>query len=378
MSKRNNNIAIQEERKFNKISVEIKGEEKEYNIYLAHNLINDLANYISKYYHGIKIFLVTDENVMNLYGDKVSTLLIDAGYELTTFIVPAGEKSKTYEYFKKGHDLLIENEFKRDNLVLALGGGVVGDLAGFIAATFMRGIPFVQIPTTLLAQVDSSVGGKTAINHSAGKNLIGAFYQPEFVLIDPNFLKTLDARELKTGLAEVLKHAFIADLELISYLEEHVDDIFNYDVDSLIYIVYKSCQIKSSIVNQDEKEKGMRALLNFGHTIGHALEAITDYEMYNHGEAVAVGMIGAANISYKKGKINENDYHIIINLIKKYALPTSFQFNENPEKVYEKLFYDKKVKKNKLRWILLESLGGAYIDEDVSQETVKEVLEVLA
>ncbi|MFW6029712.1 MAG: 3-dehydroquinate synthase [Halanaerobiales bacterium] len=333
---------------FKKLSVDIKTEEKKYNIYITNNIINDLPNYISKYYHGIKIFLVTDENVMNLYGDKVSTLLIDAGYELTTFIVPAGEKSKSYEYFQKGHDILVENDFKRDNLILALGGGVVGDLAGFIAATFMRGIPFVQIPTTLLAQVDSSVGGKTAINHSAGKNLIGAFYQPEFVLIDPNFLKTLDSRELKTGLAEVIKHGFIADQRLLAYLGEHAEEIYNYDVESLIYIIYKSCKIKSSIVNQDEKEKGKRALLNFGHTIAHALEAITEYEKYNHGEAVAVGMIGAAYISYKKGKISKEDYQFVFNLVEEYDLPTDFQYNENPEKVYEKLFYDKKVMRNNL------------------------------
>ncbi|MFW5981211.1 MAG: 3-dehydroquinate synthase family protein, partial [bacterium] len=229
----------------------------------------------------------------------------------------------------------------------------------------------------LLAQVDSSVGGKTAINHSAGKNLIGAFYQPEFVLIDPNFLKTLDNRELKTGLAEVIKHGFIADKELIKFLDQHHEDIFNYQIDSLIYIIYKSCIIKSAIVTQDETEKGKRALLNFGHTIAHALEAITEYKKYNHGEAVAVGMVGAADISYQTGRISKEEYQIIVNMIKKYQLPITFQYNENKEQVYKKLFYDKKVEKNKLRWILLNDLGSAFIDDNVAEEIIKDVLEDL-
>ncbi|MEJ6950071.1 3-dehydroquinate synthase [Natronospora cellulosivora (SeqCode)] len=358
-----------------KLELNIKSEEKKYNIYIANNIINNIAEYIKEYTSSKKIFFITDRNVMNLYGDKVSTLLIQAGYQLTTYIVPAGEESKSYKYLQDGHDLLIENEFRRDNLVLALGGGVVGDLAGFIAATYMRGIPFVQVPTTLLAQVDSSVGGKTAINHDAGKNLIGAFYQPKFVLIDPNFLKTLDLRELKTGLAEVVKHAFIADMELLEFLEEHEEDIYNYDIDSLIYIIYKSCLIKSNIVNEDEKEQGKRALLNFGHTVAHALEAVTEYKKYNHGEAVAVGMAAAADLSYKSNKITEKEYQRIINLLKKYKLPIKFQYQENKEIVFEKLFYDKKVKKNKLRWILLNGLAKAYIDENLSHELVKEVLE---
>ncbi len=360
-----------------KIKVDINSEKKIYDIIIGDNIIESLAGLIAEIYQGSKVFLVTDKNVMNLYGEKITALLIEAGFDITTYIVPPGEQAKGFEHLKNGYDLLLAENFRRDNLIIALGGGVVGDLAGFLAATFMRGIPFVQVPTTLLAQVDSSVGGKTAINHPAGKNLIGAFYQPELVLIDPNFLKTLSERELKTGLAELIKHGFIADNKLLKFLWDNSDEIFNYNMDSLIHIIDRSCIIKSEVVNQDEKERGKRALLNFGHTIGHALEAVTEYKSYNHGEAVAVGMVGAAQISYKMGKIDREAYDFVKELIKVYGLPFSYQYNEDIEEVYQRLFFDKKVKNNSLRWILLKDLGKAYIDEDVSNQIVRDVLEGL-
>ncbi len=360
-----------------KVKVDIHTDNKNYDIIIADNIIKKLPEYIKVAYSGCKLFLVTDRNVMNLYGEKISAILIEAGFNITTYIVPPGEEAKSFDHLKKGYDILLEEDFRRDNMIVALGGGVVGDLAGFLAATFMRGIPFVQVPTTLLAQVDSSVGGKTAINHPTGKNLIGSFYQPEFVLIDPNFLKTLPERELKTGLAELIKHGFIADDKLLKFLWDKHHEIFEYDMESLIHIIYRSCIIKSEIVNQDEKEAGKRALLNFGHTIGHALEAVTEYKSYNHGEAVAVGMVGAAHISYKMGLIDQEAYNFIKKLIKVYGLPLSYQYNENVEKVYQRLFYDKKVKNNSLRWILLKDLGEAYIDADVSNEIVRDVLEGL-
>lgn len=360
-----------------RVPVDIAAGKKNYDIIIGDNLVERLPEYIKKKYSGDKIFLVTDKNVMNLYGEKISSILIDADFKITTYIVPPGEGAKSFEYLKKGYDLLLDEDFRRDNLILALGGGVVGDLAGFIAATFMRGVSFVQVPTTLLAQVDSSVGGKTAINHTSGKNLIGAFYQPEFVLIDPNFLKTLPERELITGMAEIIKHGFIADNGLLKFLNENYKKIFDYNVTALIHIIYKSCIIKSNVVNQDEKEKGKRALLNFGHTIAHALEAVTGYKKYNHGEAVGIGMVGAAHISYKKSLISRKSYDFIKELIEKYRLPLLFQYNEDVEEVYERLFYDKKVKNNCLRWILLKDLGDAYIDEEVGNEIVLEVLEGL-
>lgn len=358
------------------ISIKIPVAEKKYNIIIKDNLIEELGNKICDLYQGDKIFLVTDENVLNLYGDKVNNIL-SSEFNITNYVIPPGEGSKSSLYLNRGYDLLVENDFKRDNLIIALGGGVVGDLAGYLAATYMRGISFVQVPTTLLAQVDSSVGGKTAINHSAGKNLIGAFFQPDMVLIDPLFLRTLSKRELRTGLAEVIKHGFIADKNLVYYLRDKHDDIFNYRIESLIHIINRSCQIKSAVVKEDEKEKGKRALLNFGHTIGHALEAVTGYSRYNHGEAVAVGMVGAGQISYQKGLLDSSSAKLIKDIVAQYSLPVSFQYNEGLKEVFKRLFYDKKVRKNKIRWILLKEIGKAFIDENVDNKIVNEVLEGL-
>ncbi|MFW5986358.1 MAG: 3-dehydroquinate synthase [Halanaerobiales bacterium] len=359
-----------------KLSIVIPAGEKRYDIVIKPELMAEMGKRINAVYGRDKVLLVTDENVFNLYGEKLKEVL-SAEYNVTEYIIPPGEGSKCNKYLNRGYDLLIENEFKRDNLIIAFGGGVVGDLAGYLAATYMRGIPFVQIPTTLLAQVDSSIGGKTAINHSTGKNLIGAFFQPSLVLIDPLFLKTLAVRELKTGLAEVIKHGFIADKELVKFLQDNRDNIFDCQEEALINIIHRSCQIKLAVVEEDEKERGKRALLNFGHTIGHALEAVTGYTEYNHGEAVAVGMVGAARLSFQRGLIDSSSCRLVEELIGLYDLPLSFQYNEDENDVYNRLFYDKKVKKNRIRWILLEQIGKAFIDEDVDNEMVKEILEGL-
>lgn len=360
-----------------KLKVSISEMKRDYEIIIGENIIRYLEDYIEMIYKGKKVFLVSDQNVMNLYGEKITKILTDADYDYTTYIIPPGEGSKSFEFLVKGYDLLLKEGFGRDNLLLALGGGVVGDLAGFIAASFMRGIPFIQIPTTLLAQVDSSIGGKTAVNHPLGKNLIGAFYQPELVLIDPGFLKTLDRRELLNGLAEIIKHGFIADHGLLSYLEENREAILNYETKPLSKIIYTSCKIKAGVVEEDEKERGKRALLNFGHTIGHALEAVTAYEKYHHGEAVAVGMVGAAEISRKLSLISNQDLEYLENIITDYGLPVGFQYAEECSEVYERLFYDKKVKDKHLRWVLLKDLGEAYIEEELSKDIIIEVLEGL-
>lgn len=358
-----------------KININLQEEKRDYEIIVGAGLINSLDRYIRKVYEGNKIFIVTDENVMKFYGDKVKEILTAAGYDLTGYVLPAGEEAKSSPYLKKGYDYLLENNFSRDNLILAFGGGVVGDLAGFLAATFMRGIPFIQIPTTLLAQVDSSVGGKTGINHPRGKNLIGAFYQPKMVLIDPELLRTLEVRELITGLAEVLKYGFIVDRDLLEFMTSHREEIFKLETAALSRIIVSSCSIKAKIVREDEKEKGSRALLNFGHTIGHALEAVTGYKKYTHGEAVAIGMAAAAELSSRVTGLEKKEVDYLKELISAYGLPLSCQYGENPEEVYQRLFYDKKVQKNRLRWILLRGLGEAYIDERVDNEIVKEVLE---
>ncbi|HHU92868.1 MAG TPA: 3-dehydroquinate synthase [Halanaerobiaceae bacterium] len=366
---------MRSEKAIEKIKIDLREEQRDYEIIIGAGLLNRLDKYIGQLYQGKKIFLVTDENVMKFYGEQVKEVLSSAGYEITLYVLPAGEEAKSSPYLKKGYDYLLENNFNRDNLILALGGGVVGDLAGFLAATFMRGIPFVQIPTTLLAQVDSSVGGKTAINHPRGKNLIGAFYQPKMVLIDPGFLQTLPVRELRTGLAEVLKYGFIVDRDLLDFMAGHREEILNLETAALTRIIQTSCRIKAAIVREDEKEKGMRALLNFGHTIGHALEAVTEYKKYTHGEAVAIGMVAAGELSRSVENLEKAEVDYLKELIRAYGLPLSCQYGEGLKEVYERLFYDKKVQKNKLRWILLKELGAAYIDEGVDNKIVKEVLE---
>ena len=363
------------EQTIEKIKIDLEEEKRGYEIIIGAGLLSSLPEYIGQVYDGKKIFLVTDENVIKYYGDRAKEVLTEAGYSLTSFILPAGEEAKSSPYLKKGYDYLLEHNFSRDNLVLAFGGGVVGDLAGFLAATFMRGIPFVQVPTTLLAQVDSSVGGKTGINHPRGKNLIGAFYQPRLVVIDPELLRTLSIRELRTGLAEVLKYGFIVDKDLLEYLDGHREDIFNLETAPLSRIIHKSCSIKAQIVREDEREKGKRALLNFGHTIGHALEAVTDYKKYTHGEAIAIGMAAAAELSHRVAGLDKEAVDYLKKLLSYYSLPLSCQHGEKPDEVYERLFYDKKVQKDRLRWILLKEPGEAYIDESVDNNIVREVLE---
>ncbi|MFW6035239.1 MAG: 3-dehydroquinate synthase [Halothermotrichaceae bacterium] len=360
-----------------KISIEINDDKKEYNIIIGENIRANINKYINEVYQGDKLLIVSDENIMNLYGAEIIDQL-KSEYTISKHIIKPGEQSKNFTNFQKGHDILINDDFKRDNMVIALGGGVVGDLAGFIAATYMRGIAYIQIPTTLLAQVDSSVGGKTAINHSKGKNIIGNFKQPEIVLIDPGFLKTLARRELITGMAEVIKYSFISDKDFVDYLYNNKDKIYNLDMDAMEYIIYKSCNIKAGIVRKDEKEEGVRAFLNFGHTIGHALEAVTKYDKYNHGEAVGIGMVGAARLSYKLKYIDKKIVGIMESLIKLYDLPLSFQYKENCNNVFKALFHDKKALKNKLRWILLKEVGKPVIKSNIDYKKIKQVLEGLS
>lgn len=357
------------------IKVNISKTKRSYPIIIENNISSQIGSLISDYYEGNKVLLLSDDNVSGLYGDSIVPSLEKAGYQVLEYIIPAGEKSKSYHYLRKGYDLLVDNKFNRGNLIIALGGGVVGDLAGFLAATFMRGIPFVQLPTSLLAQVDSSVGGKTAINHPAAKNMIGSFYQPEMVVIDPVFLKSLAPREFKTGMAEIIKHGFIADKDLADYLFERSKDVFKLETEELSHIIYRSCQIKADIVMEDEKEKGKRALLNYGHTIGHALEAVTAYKKYNHGEAVAIGMLGAARLAKSLGLLEEVDLEFTEELISLYGLPLGYQ--EDPEAIFTALFRDKKVKNDRLRWVLINRIGNAFIREGIEHKLIKRVLEGL-
>jgi 3-dehydroquinate synthase len=269
---------------------------------------------------------------------------------------------------------MINGGLDRKSTVLALGGGIVGDIAGFAAASFMRGISFIQVPTTLLAQVDSSVGGKTGVNLSQGKNLVGAFYQPKLVFIDAAFINTLPEREFLTGLAEIVKYGIIWDENLFNYLEEHQTKIKSRDNECLIYIIDRCCSIKADIIAQDETESGLRALLNLGHSFGHAFEALTNYQKYTHGEAIAIGMIYASNLANSLGILSSIDLNRITNLIKMYGLPISFENLESVD-IVTQMRKDKKNTGGKIQLILPTAIGKSKIFNDISEAIVAAILD---
>ena len=358
------------------VKVEIAEEEISYPIIIGQQTAEDPVSLLKDNYTGDKIFLVTDRNVNHLYGDRFCSKL-EENYRVVRYVLPAGEKAKSSQYLQAGYDLLVKENFHRDHLVLALGGGVVGDLAGYLAASYMRGIDLIQVPTTLLAQVDSSVGGKTAINHPEGKNLIGAFYQPRLVLIDIDFLDTLPRRELKTGLAEVIKHGLIADKELFSFLEENRQEIYNLQPAALIEIIKASVEIKAGIVVRDQKETGERALLNFGHTVGHALESVAGYGNFTHGEAVAVGLKGESMLSVLAGHLGQQEQQRIQQLLVDYELRLELPEKLEAEELYQAMWHDKKVQQQTINWILLREIGRAVRAGGCEREQIMTMLEGL-
>jgi 3-dehydroquinate synthase len=300
---------------------------------------------------------VTTKTVHGLYGDKFSAFLKKCGIENFDFIVlPDGESTKSLKYLSDIHDRLIDKRMERSDYIIAFGGGVIGDLAGFAAATYLRGINFIQVPTTLLADVDSSVGGKTGIDHPKGKNLIGSFYQPKAVLIDVDMLKTLDKRELANGFAEVIKYGAALDADFFKYLESNYKKILTYDEESLIHIIERSCSIKADIVNKDEKESGLRSVLNFGHSLGHAVETLYNYENIKHGEAIAVGMVFAAKLSKHLGLCGEEDVNRIKNLIINSGLPADIP-DFTPEQYINAMKLDKKVADKQIKFVLIKRIG---------------------
>jgi 3-dehydroquinate synthase len=317
------------------------------------------------------ILLVSNTTVAPLYAPAIKSALADR--RVVEVIVPDGEQHKTLATAGRVFDVLVANRFGRDALVLALGGGVIGDLAGFAAACYQRGIDFVQVPTTLLAQVDSSVGGKTAVNHPGGKNLIGAFYQPREVLTDTDVLKTLPTRELQAGLAEVIKYGMICDLAFFEWLEHNIDALKGLDPAALTHAIFRSCQIKAQIVGRDEREHGERALLNLGHTFAHAIEAATGYTEWLHGEAVGVGLLIAAGMSQRLGSLPEADLARVETLLKRAGLRTEApQIGAATAAGFMSI--DKKVKSGRVRLVLLAGLGGAYISGDYPDDAFDETL----
>ena len=320
-----------------------------------------------------QIAIITNETVAPIYLNKIKDLLKNK--ELLEIILPDGEKHKNLKSFATVMDKLLENRLARDCGLIALGGGVIGDLTGFVAASYQRGVDFYQIPTTLLAQVDSSVGGKTGINHPQGKNMIGAFWQPKAVFIDPKTLTSLDAREFSAGMGEIIKYGLINDKSFFEWLEENITEIMLKKPELLSSMIAHCCQNKADIVAKDEKEAGIRALLNLGHTFGHSLETLTNYEFYKHGEAVAVGIRIAAELALLENKISESEKKRIIELLKKANLPYFLGANLEIKAIYEAMFLDKKVKNKKLRIVAFSSFCNCEVRADILEENIIKALE---
>lgn len=327
------------------------------------------------YKKNTKICIISDSNVAKLYASKLISLLENDFNAIINFTFNAGEASKNLETVEKLYEELIINHFDRHDLLIALGGGVVGDLTGFTASTYLRGIDFVQIPTSLLSQVDSSIGGKTGVDFKNYKNMVGAFYQPKLVYMNLTVLNTLPKQQLSSGLAEIIKHGCIKDKSYFTWLDEHMTDIFDLNTEVLEEMIYRSCRVKRDVVERDPKEKGERALLNFGHTIGHAVEKLADFTLY-HGECVAIGMVAAAYLSAKKGLISKNELEAVKSLLRKAELPLTAKI-QNAKAVLAATKNDKKMEAGRIKFVLLKTVGNAYIDTKVSDEELLEAIDYI-
>ena len=349
---------------------------RSYPIYFSKGGLEDIGQFMHKAGLKGKVSIVTNPVVNKLYGKNVVLNLKKTGFISSAIEIPDGEEHKNLKTVSYIYDNLISNKMERSSPIVALGGGVVGDIAGFVSATYLRGVPFVQVPTTLLSQVDSSIGGKTGVNHPMGKNLIGAFYQPKLVLIDSAVLKTLPQREIRAGLAEVIKYGVIRDKKLFAFLEKNFSDILNLG-ESIDYAVRRSCEIKADIVEKDETEKGLRAILSYGHTFGHAIESLTHYKEFRHGEAVAIGMVMAAGLSYKMGICSYNLYKRIRAVIEAFGLPALSPPEIDIDKFIMAMEMDKKVIGEKLRFVLVRDIGDVLLHETAKRDFPKDLWDTL-
>lgn len=344
-----------------------------YDIFIGHNVCTEISNFCAQEDFSSKAMLIADEHVAPLYAKNILNALRAGGLNPKLATIPAGEVSKSLPMAENLYTQLIEEELDRKSPIIALGGGVTGDLAGFIAATYMRGVPFVQVPTSLLAAVDSSVGGKVAVNHLLGKNLIGAFYQPQAVFMNLSFLKSLPIREVRAGLGEIVKYGVIYDPELFAYLEAHTQEILALQEECLAHIVARCVEIKAEVVAKDEKESGLRRILNFGHTTAHVIEKETHYIGFNHGEAVAVGMLVAGKISAALGLCKWEDVERIENLLRAFAVPTKAP-QLDVKSMYIDTMHDKKTIGGKVHWILMTEIGKVIERADIEEAVVKKAM----
>ena len=356
----------------NKLIVNL--EDKTYPIYITTDF-SEFAKILSSRGLGKKVVVITDENVEKAQWKSFSEAVQPFGIELSKYVIKAGETHKNLDTVRGIYEFLITQNLDRKSSLVALGGGVVGDITGFVAATFLRGINFIQVPTTLLSQADSSVGGKVGVDFGGYKNIIGAFYQPKFVYMNVSAFETLPQRELRAGLGEVVKHGIIADRDFFDYIDYNSDRIFSLNPEVLQYLAKVNCQIKSGVVEKDEKEEGLRAILNFGHTIGHAIETHSKFELL-HGEAIAIGMIGAFKMALKMDMTDTDQLSKVKELLLKLGLPINYEKMDS-EKVLELMYHDKKVKSNKLYFILPRKIGEVVEIGIDNKDMIKEVLEEL-
>jgi 3-dehydroquinate synthase len=351
--------------------------ERSYPIYIGEGLLTEASSYFEK--HGISkkspLLLVTDEHVGPVYLSELDRQLTEGGFETAAFTVPSGESSKSLAVFEQLITKALAVGLDRNSTIVALGGGVVGDLAGYAAAAYMRGIRFVQIPTTILAH-DSSVGGKVAVNHPLAKNIIGAFHQPEMVLYDLNTLQSLPPRDVRSGLAEVVKHGLIWDAEFVAWIDRHADDLLALKPDALGYALHKGCSVKAAVVSQDERENDLRAILNLGHTIGHALEAVAGYGELMHGEAIAIGMVGAAKAGVALGA-PEEVYTVTKRVLARCGLPVRLPEHFDTDAVMDAMSHDKKFKEGRMVYVVPTAIGKVEIDKNISAALIRGIVDQL-
>jgi shikimate kinase / 3-dehydroquinate synthase len=346
--------------------------ERSYSIEIGNRILSRVGEKLGGLGLKGKVAVITNPRVGRLYGALVTRALRKAGFEVTTVILPDGERFKNLHSVSRVYDELVRKRFERNSSVLALGGGVIGDLAGFASATFMRGIGFVQVPTTLAAQVDASIGGKTGVDHAKGKNLIGVFHQPKIVFIDPDVLRTLNRREFISGLAEVIKYGVIRDEEFFSYLEDNIDKILKLEPAALSHAIRRSCAIKAEVVQTDEREGGLRKILNYGHTFGHAVETITNYRTYLHGEAVSIGMAFAAHLSVRLGVSGTPAARRQIELLRRAGLPTALPKLKAAD-ILKTMALDKKVTDGRIHFVLAETIGRVAV-KPVEKRVIAQVM----
>ncbi len=355
--------------------VKVSLAERSYDVEIGGSL-DDAGERLAGLSFGQKMALVTSPAIKKLHGQRVFNSLKAAGFLVMSIEIPDGEQHKNLDWVNAIYTALLTNGFDRRSALVAFGGGVIGDITGFAAATFMRGVPFVQIPTTLLAMVDSSVGGKTGVNHSMGKNMIGAFYQPKKVLMDLSVLKTLPTEELLSGMAEVIKYGVIWDEQFFDYLDSNRQKILGLDAEALSHIIRRSCEIKAEVVSKDEREGGLRAILNFGHTMGHAIETAENYTM-RHGYAVAIGMVTASRLAYRTGLCDESVPERVEGLIRAYGLPTSLSaLSRKPtvRELMDTLQIDKKAEAGKVKFVLPRKIGDVVITKEWGERQLHELI----